>query len=91
MAKVLMVGRSRRRGKRFTVNSRTARVLELIGAAARVMHTAPEQKSPAPEESVAEDLAALRAEYKALFGRAPYATWDAGELRDKIAARRAAG
>jgi hypothetical protein len=100
MAKVKMVGRRRRLGKTFTVNSRTARVLEAIGAAARVVRTAPEQKAsqPAPAEGPAQgpaptaepDLTALRAEYKALFGRAAYASWDAAELQEKIAARKAA-
>lgn len=96
MAKVLMVGLRRRRGEKFKVRSNVARVLEAVGAAARVVREAPEQKaspSPAnaPAASADDELAVMRAEYKVLFGRAPYSTWNAAELAQRIAAKKAPG
>lgn len=91
-----MVGLRRKRGREFKVKQSVARVLEKIGVAARVVRAAPEAKeaSSAAHSTTAlasDDLTALRAEYKELFGRAPYASWDAAEVRGRIEAKKAAG
>lgn len=40
---------------------------------------------PVDEETPAEDLATVRAQYKEIVGRAPYAGWTVEQLKEKIA------
>lgn len=49
----------------------------------------PADSTPAAP-SPSDDLAALRAEYEAVVGKRPFMGWDAGTLREKIAAAKAA-
>lgn len=44
---------------------------------------------PQPLERPADDLTALRAEYRSAVGRQPFHQWGAAELREKIAAAKA--
>lgn len=46
---------------------------------------APEPETPKAEETQADDLPALREEYKAVIGKAPFNGWAAETLKAKIA------
>lgn len=71
---------------------RYARILSKLGYERRDMVAAP-APAPAPVavEPSADDMAALRVEYQAVIGKRPFLGWDAGTLREKIAAAKGEG
>lgn len=91
-------GRKVRKGERFSVDPRTARVFGALGRAriaaeaelgdplpARPPRDLPPAPAAAPPRSGAPDpLAALRAEYEALIGEVPDRRWGEGRLRSAI-------
>lgn len=71
-------------GDAFTARSRAdARALIAVG---RARVASEELNPPVPAAApILSDLASLRAEYQAKFGKRPFNGWDADALREKIA------
>lgn len=77
----------------FEARPRDARILKAIGKARDAVLGATPAPKPAPTSvpQGADDVKALRTEYKAAAGRNPFNGWDADTLREKIAAAKSEG
>lgn len=78
-------------GDTFEATPKDAKLLRALRKAENVRPTA---DVPPPPPAVAaqianNDMATLRAEYRVVFGRAPFNGWDAAQLRERIAAAKA--
>lgn len=72
--------RDLRAGDAFEANRRDARVL-IAARRAKAEQEAPAAPAPAP----VSEIAALRQEYQAKFGKRPFMGWDEDDLRAKLA------